>query len=177
VLPSVTIRRLARSDVPAIVRLLAKADDADRRHFTPFAYTHDAVDAVVGRMDHDAMFGVAIEAESESSPEELIAFYMLRGLDEGYPSPMYGVYVAPAVRRLGIASLTIRHAIAFCKLNQLPALQLKVYPENHAAVGAYSAMGFTPLREQPPQTVMELQFGPPPSASEDPRPTPRRLSA
>lgn len=155
-LHSLIIDRLGADDVPAIVRLLETANAADRRYFTPFQYTFEAVDAAIKPMVKDGIYGVTQAVKHGS--RDLLAFYMLRGLDEGYPAPMYGVFVAPTARRVGIASLTIRHAITLCKLNRFPSLMLKVFPENQAAVGAYVAMGFKPLRDEPPQRVMQLEL-------------------
>lgn len=155
-LHDLSICRLQPSDAPAIARLLSTATESDRRFFQPFAYHAGAVDAALRRMRRDCMYGVSQTAPNESP--RLVAFYMLRGLDEGFESPMYGVFVAPEFRRNGLASLTVRHAASVCRTNALPSLLLKVFPENRPAVRAYETLGFTALRAEPPQCVMQLKL-------------------
>ena len=73
---------------------------------------------------------------------------MLRGLDEGYIEPMYGVFVFHQYSGKGIARLTISHAESFCKLYGYKQLLLKVFVENARAKKLYEYLGFKFLREE-----------------------------
>ena len=74
--------------------------------------------------------------------EELIGFYMLRGFDEGYETPSYGVWISSKHANKGLSTLTLYHAFAFCKLNRIKTLMLKVHPDNSTAKNLYEKLGF-----------------------------------
>jgi GNAT superfamily N-acetyltransferase len=67
---------------------------------------------------------------------------MMRGLDEGFPDPMYGVFVAQRFAGKGLARLTLAHAEAQCRLNGWKRLRLKVDPDNVRAYKLYQSSGF-----------------------------------
>jgi len=67
---------------------------------------------------------------------------MLRGFDAGYEIPSYGVWVSSKFSNNGLSRLTLYHAFAFCKLNGIKTLMLKVHPENKVAKEMYESMGF-----------------------------------
>lgn len=55
--------------------------------------------------------------------------------------------VAPAFRRLGIASVLIEHVCQVCQRRGLPAIELKVDADNHAALALYRSMGMRFVEE------------------------------
>ena len=73
---------------------------------------------------------------------------MLRGMDEGYAEPMYGVFITQEWQDKGIARLTLYHAECFCKINLYKRLLLKVNPNNYLAKKLYESIGFQFLREE-----------------------------
>jgi RimJ/RimL family protein N-acetyltransferase len=93
---------------------------------------------------------------------ELVGFYMLRGLDEGYPAPMYGVFIGYSHRNKGLASQSLLHAETTCRSSHIERLMLKVHPHNTVAKKLYEARGFTPLRQDPQNnnTIMEKSLFP-----------------
>ncbi|RKY92335.1 MAG: hypothetical protein DRQ13_10485 [Ignavibacteriae bacterium] len=74
--------------------------------------------------------------------DELVGFYMLRGFDEGFEVPSYGVWISDKFSGLGLSKLTLQHAITFCKVNDLKIIMLKVHPKNIIAKSIYEAFGF-----------------------------------
>ena len=67
---------------------------------------------------------------------------MLRGFDDGYEIPSYGVWVSSKFSNQGLSTLTLYHSFAFCKLNGIKTLMLKVHPENKIAKDLYESQGF-----------------------------------
>jgi L-amino acid N-acyltransferase YncA len=67
---------------------------------------------------------------------------MLRGLDQGYDIPSYGVMISQKHSNKGFGKLTLYHAIAYCKLNGIKILMLKVHPDNLYAKKMYLDLGF-----------------------------------
>ena len=67
---------------------------------------------------------------------------MLRGFDEGYTTPSYGVYISSRFNNKGLAALTLNHAISTCKFLGYKKLRLKVHKENIIAFKQYKKYGF-----------------------------------
>ena len=68
---------------------------------------------------------------------------MLRGFDEGYEIPSYGVWISKKYSAMGLSKLTLQHAVSICKINGIKKLLLKVHPENKRAKMIYENFGFT----------------------------------
>lgn len=67
---------------------------------------------------------------------------MLRGFDEGYSVPSYGVWISENYSNKGLSTFTLQHAISFCKLNSIKKIMLKVHPDNVSAKHIYEKHGF-----------------------------------
>ncbi len=67
---------------------------------------------------------------------------MLRGFDDGYTRPSFGVYIAERYTQRGLATLALHHALSWCRWNQIPAVMLKVHPDNRYARQTYERAGF-----------------------------------
>ena len=67
---------------------------------------------------------------------------MLRGFDEGYEIPSYGVWISSQYSNKGLAKLTIQHSISICLMSGVKKIMLKVHPENKVAFNMYKKFGF-----------------------------------
>ena len=67
---------------------------------------------------------------------------MLRGFDEGYQRPSFGVYIDQQYANKGLSKLALDYCISWCRLHDTPALMLKVHPDNLFAIRAYQKAGF-----------------------------------
>lgn len=105
------------------------------KYFTPFEFSSTSVENILRKMRLDKYFGLFVN-------NELVGFYMLRGFDEGHEIPSYGVWISSEYSNSGLSKLTLYHAFAFCKLNGIKTLMLKVHPENLVAKKLYESLGF-----------------------------------
>ena len=71
-----------------------------------------------------------------------IGFFMLRGWDQGYSVPAYGVTIDQRFRNRGLGRLTLELSRSICKLRGAAQLMLKVHPQNAAAKQLYESFGF-----------------------------------
>jgi ribosomal protein S18 acetylase RimI-like enzyme len=142
----VSIRLLTPADANTISSLLLGSSAEYVRFFHPFAFDAATIRSQLERAKKDVFFGVDV---GSASTRELAGFYMMRGLDEGYPDPMYGVFVSWHYSNKGLARLTLDHAFSFCKLNDYEKILLKVDPRNVRAKKLYESCGFRFLREEP----------------------------
>jgi ribosomal protein S18 acetylase RimI-like enzyme len=145
----VSVRRLTPKDAPALSAILLASPTEYMHYFHPFAFDPATIRAHLERAHKDIFFGLDVTSPASSDQRELAGFYMMRGLDEGYPNPMYGVFVAMQFANRGLARLTLDHAFCFCKFNHYDKILLKVDPRNAHAKRLYESCGFRYLREEP----------------------------
>lgn len=131
----ISIRKLRPENAEELSLLLQSADPRYSRYFIPFKFDRQTIAGILASVNQDRYFAVCIG-------EELAGFYMLRGFDQGYKVPSYGVWIAPGHSGKGLAELTLKHAVAFCRVNGIDKLMLKVHPENVVAKKIYERNGF-----------------------------------
>ncbi len=129
------IRKLS-SEFAAELSLLLQSEDPEySRYFIPFEFDFQTISEKIRNLHKDSFWGVFVN-------DKLVGFYMLRGLDEGYNIPAYGVWISKKFSGKGISKLTLQHAISYCRINQIKELMLKVHPDNLIAKKIYEDFGF-----------------------------------
>ena len=114
---------------------LSKENKEYLKYFTPFETTLPSIKKILQESKKDKYFGIFVN-------ESLAGFYMLRGFDAGYDIPAYGVWISSKYSNCGLSTLTLYHAFAFCKMNSIKRLMLKVYPQNKTAKELFESVGF-----------------------------------
>jgi ribosomal-protein-alanine N-acetyltransferase len=82
--------------------------------------------------------------------QDLLGLSMLRGFDEGYEVPSFGIFVDHASQGAGVGRALTAWTIERARLQGCSAVRLSVYADNSAARGIYDSLGF---REQERQLV------------------------
>ncbi len=139
--------------VAALAALMAESRPEYLAHFQPFPFTEVALRERLQHRREDRYWTLHHEGE-------LAGFFMLRGFDEGYARPSFGIFVAEKYAGRHLATAALQHAIAWCREHHLPRVMLKVHPENVAAIAVYNRAGFH-FTEVCPRTqhhVFELQL-------------------
>lgn len=134
-LHTVEIRSLDTKHASDIYNLIISTDKSYYQYFTAFKIDLAVIATFLSKAENDCYLGFFVQ-------DELIGFFMLRGFDEGYQIPSYGVFISEKYSSVGLARLSVMHAIAFCKLNRINKLMLKVHPSNTAALNLYRDVGF-----------------------------------
>jgi len=137
-----TISKISVEDCDDLSRLILSDPLEYRRFFTPFSFQTDDLVKRIKNTDKDRYWGIWFE-------KELIGFFMLRGFDEGFECPAYGVYISKRFANHGLSKLAIQFAFTWCQLNQTPSLMLKVHPENSYARKTYEKVGFILISKSP----------------------------
>ena len=73
---------------------------------------------------------------------KVVGMYMLRGWDEGYEVPSFGMIVHPNYRGLGIGKFMLKSALAEAKLLKCKMVRLTVNNDNEVAKEIYKKVGF-----------------------------------
>ncbi|MFM6082427.1 MAG: GNAT family N-acetyltransferase [Cuspidothrix sp.] len=142
----IKIRLLHGSDAQDLSNLLLSSSPEYIKYFHPFDFQVLSIKKQLDSAFNDKFFGIEVE-DSSVDNSKFIGFYMLRGMDEGYIEPMYGVFIDQEWQNKGIAKLTLYHAECFCKINSYKRLLLKVNPDNYIAKNLYESIGFKFLKE------------------------------
>jgi ribosomal protein S18 acetylase RimI-like enzyme len=142
----INFRLLRSSDAASISNLLLSSSLDYLKYFHPFDFHEASISSKLDAAIIDKYFGIQLESNSLNGPE-LVGFYMLRGMDEGYLEPMYGVFISQHWHNKGIARLSLCHGECFCKMNSYKRLLLKVHPNNYRARNLYESFGFMIVRD------------------------------
>lgn len=126
---------LSENDAEDIVSILSMEDPTYISHFTPFDLDPVSVRNVLSNARKDKYWGYKIKGM-------LTGIFMLRGLDQGYQKPSFGVYINSANSGKGLAKLALEYATCWCSVNNIELIMLKTYEENKRALNIYLRAGF-----------------------------------
>jgi len=129
------VRSLKTEDAAALSSLLRAQSLTYMRFFTPFSFDQETMASLLATRRKDVFMGIYWQ-------NELCGFFMLRGWDEGFDVPAYGVLIAEECSGYSLAQLSIRMAKSICKLRGSSRLMLKVHTDNVAARILYEEAKF-----------------------------------
>ena len=132
---SIEIKQIGLEHASTLAKALANEKSDYLKYFTPFEFSLQSITNIFTQMVKDKFFGIFVN-------EIIVGFYILRGLDEGYDIPSYGVWISSKFSNKGLSKLTLYHAFSFCRINGISKLMLKVHPKNTTAKKLYESLGF-----------------------------------
>lgn len=146
------IRPMTDADAIVLQALMAGEAPAYLAHFTAFA-APGALRQQCSFARQDAFFTLLDSGH-------ISGFFCLRGLDQGYVRPSFGVYVASFAQGRGLARAAVLEAVAWCRQRGVPKLMLKVSARHARAYRLYETCGFVPAGLCPDsgQTIMEIKI-------------------
>jgi RimJ/RimL family protein N-acetyltransferase len=115
--------------------LLSRQRSEYIRFFHPFSFDLKTIEEILGRRREDVFTGIYRQ-------DQLVGFFMLRGWDQGFEVPTFGILIDEGHSELGLARLSLRMAKRICRLRGSPRIMLKVSPENEAAKYLYEEEHF-----------------------------------
>jgi len=129
------IKKLTADQSEQLALLLQSEDKEYSKYFIPFLYDIETISGILSKAIKDQFYGIYVK-------NGIAGFYMLRGFDEGYSVPSYGVWISEKYSNKGLSTFTLQHALSICKLNSIKKIMLKVHPDNIAARHIYEKHGF-----------------------------------
>lgn len=145
------ITPLGPADAAEIAALLQAASPGYSAHFQPFAFDEETVRGQLERARRDRWWGVRTGGK-------VVGFWMLRGFDEGYERPAFGVFIAERFAGRGLARRALDEATRWCEANGVPEMMLTVSPANTAARRVYDEAGFTVESADEKRVVMKKRL-------------------
>lgn len=152
-----TIRRLQVGDEEQLFALFQAfaADEKTARYFHPHPFDRVTASKIARYSGSDAYFGFFWQGE-------LVGYAMLRGWDEGYEVPAFGVAVAPAHEGLGVGGELLQACVEEARSRGARKMMLKVYRDNERALRWYLSRGFEEKgTSDDGQGILELALAPP----------------
>jgi RimJ/RimL family protein N-acetyltransferase len=131
----ISIFELAAHDSQELSQMLLCGRSGYGQYFHPFSFARDDLNANLSAAEQDRYWGIRCG-------ETLAGFFMLRGWDEGFDRPSFGVYISESFSGRGLSKLALQYALSWCRLNGVSAVMLKVYPDNIHARRVYEQEGF-----------------------------------
>jgi ribosomal-protein-alanine N-acetyltransferase len=136
------------------------ADPAVTKRFDPFSLTAAQALRIATEPRRDLYY-------SATQDGQLLALSMLRGFDEGYAIPSFGIFVDRECNGQGIGRRLSEWTIERARLRGCRAVRLTVYADNHAARGLFASLGFCELEreivdragERVEKLIMRLDLG------------------
>jgi len=119
--------------------------------FNPFPMTRDAAVQLLDPSNKDYFF--ALECDGA-----LVGFSMLRGYDEGFAIPSFGIFIDHRHQGRKLGTLLTQWTLRWADYLQAPRTRLTVYKTNAAGVAVYQKLGFKPDADQPEDQEKVVMF-------------------
>jgi hypothetical protein len=126
---SFVICPLAPPDAAAVAAFLRAQPPEYLRFFYAFGADEAAIAQMLAACEKDVYSGVFWQ-------EKLIGIFMLRGWDEGFEVPSFGVLIDEKHRGGTLMRLTLDTAKLICRLAGAQKLMAKIHPDNVSPRGA-----------------------------------------
>ena len=105
------IKKLNKEFFSEISNILQKEEPGYSNYFIPFSFDSKTIQQILENLKKDTFWGIFVA-------DKLAGFYMLRGFDEGYEIPSYGVWISKEYSNMGLSKFTLQHASSYCKINR-----------------------------------------------------------
>jgi ribosomal-protein-alanine N-acetyltransferase len=130
------IRQIGHSTANAVYEFFrALVLAGDDRLFHPHPFTYEEAQRLSTYVGKDLYYVLM-------NDEQVLAYGMLRGWDEGYAVPSLGIAVHPMQRAKGYGTLMMHFLHSAARARGAERIRLKVYPGNQHAVALYKHMGY-----------------------------------
>ena len=130
------LRRLVPTDEDGLATLFERNDTPEtRRRFDPFPLTRETARELCAHGGRDSYY----VAEQDG---RIVGLSMLRGLDEGWEVPSFGIVVDHACHGRGVGGRLTDYTIDRARVDGAPRVRLSVYASNEVAAEMYLRRGF-----------------------------------
>jgi ribosomal protein S18 acetylase RimI-like enzyme len=128
--------RLTRAWVKPLARFLRILEESgDAQFFAPHPNSEASINALVRSARRD-LYCLLVEGE------EVLAYGLLRGWDEGYEIPSLGIAIHPSARSSGLGRLVMHFLHASAARRGAQKVRLRVRKDNTLAIKLYEDLGY-----------------------------------
>ncbi|MEI7880133.1 MAG: GNAT family N-acetyltransferase [bacterium] len=143
---TLVIREVEAHDMDALAHFLeAHNTPATTGHFNPFPMTAETARRIATTPRHDHYYIAILNGR-------IAGLSMLRGWDEGYETPSFGIVIDRDRRGMGLGRKLTIETIGNARRLGCRQVRLTVNAGNHAGVRLYESLGFSRQSEHPTLT-------------------------
>lgn len=135
------VRPLEPQDAGAVTNFLTAQPEDYVRFFYALRAEEAEIASLLAAAERDYFGGVFWAGD-------LICIFMLRGWDEGYEIPSFGLVVSATRQGREVLSVALESAKLIARLAGCDRMMCKVHPDNQAATRGALKNGFAPDREE-----------------------------
>ena len=145
------IKKLTKKDSIILSSLLFNEDKKYVEYFSPFKNKEDFMETILSSVK-DCFYSIKLD-------ENIIGYISLRGLDEGYDNPRFGIFILKKYSQKGYGYTASKLVLDLCKReDNFKYVDLKVNPKNKNAIALYTSLGFLFQRKEGFENLMILEF-------------------
>ena len=138
----ILIREVQASDYNKLKEFFKRNNTCETiRHFHPFPLAAETAWQIACMPKKDRYDIALLEGK-------IVGMCMLRGWDEGFSVPSFGILVDRRFRGKGIGRLLTEHAIGEAKKLGCHQIRLSVYASNVRAYHLYTSLGFREVKRE-----------------------------
>ena len=140
---STTIRQAQETDYEGLARFFEENNTAEvTRQFHPFPLSRETARQIACTNHLDRYYVAMMK-------REVVGLCMLRGWDEGFDIPSFGILLDYRYHGLGLGRQMTEFAIAQAKRLGCGRVRLTVYASNVRSVRLYLSLGFKEIYREP----------------------------
>lgn len=133
---NIIIREVRRGDYDDLVRFLAENNMSEiTRYFHPFPLTPETAHFIACQLHQDKYYAAFLD-------NQIVGLSMLRGWDEGFETPSFGIMVDRQMYGKGIGRRLLEYTLEQADKLHCERVRLTVYASNANAIHLYQDVGF-----------------------------------
>ena len=145
------IEKITKKDTSILSRLLFNEDKKYVEYFSPFNNKEHFMETILSSVN-DSFYSIKLE-------KNIIGYISLRGLDEGYDNPRFGIFILKKYSQKGYGYTASKLVLDLCRgEDKFKYVDLKVNPKNKNAIALYTSLGFHFKRKEGSENLMILEF-------------------
>jgi len=143
----ISLKKIKKSEIQEISEVLFNENVEYLKYFDPFEskeqfikdFTKSSKDVYLKVLNNNTFIG----------------FVTLRGLDDGYKNPRFGIFIMEKYSNMGFGDATIKKTLDLCKEKyNFKKIELKVNKKNHSAIKIYKDNSFKVIGESSNDQIM-----------------------
>ncbi|MEK6882810.1 MAG: GNAT family N-acetyltransferase, partial [Nanoarchaeota archaeon] len=133
--------QLCSNDIEQVGNLLEANNRSEIiNFFHPFEMSHETARKILNPLTKDLYFVAILN-------NEFIGMSMLRGFDEGFDIPSFGIFIDFLYQNQGYGRKLMEWPVNWADKHNIEKIRLGVYANNKIALKLYQSLGFTKSEE------------------------------
>lgn len=127
--------QIVKANICSVSKLSEFFSSINSEKFHPHVFDHANALKICNHIGKDLYYVI-------TNDEDIVAYGLVRGWDEGFEIPSLGIYVSEKYRSKGIARMFMPFLHLSAKLKGAKQMRLKVYKDNLKAIRLYVSLGY-----------------------------------